>query len=175
MDNIELIGAVITGVEAVVLLATLIFIYYQYRRTISVMSSQLSIMSEQLSEVRKEIRIATHEDLYEKLLTLYYKYIEYADDLKDVFRAHAKLEASEIRKEYIIFAVLDILYLMYIQRDTLDKGLLKTWEMWINKIFEEPKMFEIYEAVKEEYDTEYIKYIEKHHKKKREDENVRAG
>ena len=165
MNNIEFIVVVITGVEAIVLLGTLIFMYYQYRRTILVMSKQLSIMSDELSELRKETRIATHGDLYGKLLTLYYKYIEYADDLKDVFRAHAKLDASEIRKEYIIFAVLDILYLMYLQRDTLDKGLLKTWKIWINKIFEEPKMFEIYEAIKEEYDTEYIWYIEKHHKK----------
>lgn len=159
MSDVD-IGTVIIGVEAAVLLATLIFMYYQYRKTMSVMSKQLSLMSDNLSEIRKEIRITTHEDIYEKLFTLYYKYIEYADDLKDIFKGHIKLNTSEIRKQYIVFAVLDLLYLMYLQRDTLDRGLLKTWETWIKRIFEEPKIFEIYERVKDEYDPEYIKCIE---------------
>ena len=60
MSDVD-IGTVITGIEAVVLLTTLIFMYYQYRKTMSVMSAQLS-------EIRKEIRITTHEDIYEKLL-----------------------------------------------------------------------------------------------------------
>lgn len=157
MSDVD-IGTVITGIEAVVLLATLIFMYYQYRKT-------MLLMSDQLSEIRKEIRITTHEDIYEKLLALYYKYIEYADDLKDIFRGHTKLNTPEVRKQYMVFAILDILHLMYLQRDTLDKGLLKTWETWINRIFEEPKIFEIYETVKTEYDIEYIKYIEALHNK----------
>ena len=136
------------------------------------MLSQLLIMSDEISEVRKEIRISTHEDLYEKLLTLYYKYIEYADELKDVFRAHKQKDASEIRKEYIIFAILDIIYLMYLQRDTLDRGLIKTWKMWIRKIFNEPEMYAIYTAVKSEYDDEYISYIEDSIKKERGEEGT---
>ena len=154
------IGTLITGIEAILLLGTLIFMYIQYRKTMSVMSQQLLLMSEQLSEVRKEIRISTHEDIYEKIFTLYYTYIEYADDLKDIFRSNSKLEVSDFRKQYMIFTILDILYLMYLQRDTLDTGLLKTWETWIKKIFDEPKINEIYEAVKGEYDQEYIRYIE---------------
>jgi len=162
MDGkIQIVGLVITGIEATVLLATLIFIYYQYRKTISAMTGQLSIMADQLLEVRKEIRIATHEDLYDKLLDFYYKCIDYADELRGVFRSHTQLSAADIRKQYIIFAVLDILYLMYLQRDTLDKGLIITWEKWVKKIFDEPKMFEIYEATKSEYDPEYIQYIER--------------
>ncbi|MCL0050875.1 hypothetical protein M1N22_03440 [Dehalococcoidia bacterium] len=161
------IGTVIIGIQAVVLLATLIFMYYQYRKTMSVMSAQVSLMSDELSEIRKEIRITAHEDIYEKLFTLYYKYIEYADDLKDIFRSHAKLNTSEVRKQYMMFAVLDLLYLMYLQRDTLDRGLLKTWETWTKRIFEEPKIFEIYETVKDEYDPEYIRYIEGVYKNKK--------
>jgi hypothetical protein len=45
----------ITGIEAVVLLATLIFMYYQYRKTMSVMFSQISLMSEELLEIKKAI------------------------------------------------------------------------------------------------------------------------
>lgn len=162
MSDVD-IGTVITGIEAVVLLTTLIFMYYQYRKTMSVMSAQLS-------EIRKEIRITTHEDIYEKLFTLYYKYIEYADDLKDIFISHTKLNTSEVRKQYMVFAVLDLLYLMYLQRDTLDRGLLKTWDAWVKRIFEEPKIFDIYETVKDEYDQEYIRVIESLYKNKKTEE-----
>lgn len=154
----QMIGAMSGVAQSIALLITIIFMYYQYKKTVS-------IMSEELSEVRKEINIASHDDLYDKLLTLYYKYIEYAPDLKGIFRSNASLKVPEIRERYIIYASLDIIYLMYLQRDALDKGLEKTWKLWINKIFEEPKIFEIYETVKGEYDTEYIEYIEKEYNK----------
>lgn len=147
------IGNLITGIEAILLLCTLIFMYFQYIKT-------MSVMSKELSEMRKEIRITTHEDIYEKIFTLYYKHIEYAEDLKGIFRINSELEISEYRKQYMVFVILDLLYLMYLQRDTLDKGLLKTWEIWIKRIFDEPKINEIYEAVKDEYDQEYISHIE---------------
>jgi len=154
------IGNLITGIEAILLLCTLIFMYFQYRKTMSVMSKQLLLMSEELNEVKKEIQITTHEDIYEKIFTLYYKHIEYAEDLKDIFRINSELEISDYRKQYMVFAILDLLYLMYLQRDTLDKGLLKTWKIWIKRIFDEPKINEIYESVKDEYDQEYISHIE---------------
>lgn len=160
-------GLAITGIEAIFLLVTIIFMYYQYRKTMLVTSKQLSVMSDELSELRKEIRITAHEDIYTKLIELYYKYIEYADDLKHIFRAHRNLDRAEIRREYMVFAILDILYLMYLQRDTLDKGLLITWKNWINRIFEEPNIYKIYESVKREYDPKYIKYIEKKYKNNR--------
>lgn len=158
-------GLVITGIEAIALLLTIIFMYYQYRKTMLLTSKQLSVMSDELTELRKEIRITTHEDIYTKLIDLYYKYIEYADDLKHIFRAHKNLDTAEVRREYMVFAVLDILYLMYLERDTLDKGLLITWKKWINIVFEEPSIYKIYESVKSEFDPKYIKYIEKLYKK----------
>jgi hypothetical protein len=67
---------------------------------------------------------------------------------------------EEIKKRYIIFAILDLLYLMYLQRDYLDKRLLKTWNLWTIKIFEEPEIYAIYEQIKKEFDEEYILEIE---------------
>jgi hypothetical protein len=153
----DTIGQVITVLQAIILLATLIFMYFQFHRTISVMSAQLTAL-------QKQVSITSHEDLYDKLLCMYYKYIEYADDLKGIFRSHDKMSSTDFRQCYMIFAILDIVYLMYLQRDTLDIGLRKTWEMWADKIFQEPKIFEVYEQVKSEYDSEYVKYLEEKHK-----------
>lgn len=148
---------VILGIEAAALVATLLFMYYQYRKTIRVMQSQIS-------ELKDQTRISTHADIYEKLLTLYYKYMEYPEDLKGLFRSHEGIDRAEMRRRYMVFAILDILYLMYLQRETLDPGLLKTWEIWITQIFEEPTLNRIYEMVKKEYDDTYISYLESKHK-----------
>lgn len=150
MDTTE---TVILSIETAVLLTTLIFMYIQYRGTTKVMRAELD-------ELRKNVRIATHEDIYEKLLTLYYKYMEYPEDLKDIFRGHQQISPKEIRQRYMVFAILDILYLMYLQRDTLDRGLLRTWRIWIGRIFEEPKIKEIYDMVKDEYDPRYVSHLE---------------
>ena len=52
----------------------------------------------------------------------------------------------------MVFAILDVLYLMYLQHESLDPGLLKTWQTWVTKIFDEPDLNRVYKMVKEEYD-----------------------
>ena len=148
---------VILGIEAAALVGAIIFMYYQYRKTIGAMWNQVS-------ELRAQTRISTHADIYEKLLTLYYKYMEYPEDLKGLFRSLEKIDQAEMRRRYMVFAILDILYLMYLQRDTLDPGLLKTWGTWVTGIFEEPTLNKIYEMVKPEYDPTYISHLESKYK-----------
>lgn len=151
---------VIVLVETGVLLATLLFMYYQYRKT-------MAVMIDQLSELRREVRISAHTDLFEKLLDLYYKYLEYPDDLKEIFRDQSGMDSSEFRRRNMIFAILDLLYLMYLNKESLDPGLAMTWEVWVAKIFDEPKIKEVYNLVQSEYPQDYVECLEDIHRQRK--------
>ena len=152
--KINFIETIIIGSEALILLATLLFMYYQHRKT-------MEVMGKELSEIRKENRLIMHEDLYDKLLSLYYKYIENTDDLKDVFEGFQDISNSEVKKKYVVFAVLDILFLMYMQQETLDESLRRTWKVWSKKVFEEEEMHKVYENCKNEYPQDFRQQMEK--------------
>lgn len=153
--------------QTLVLLATLLFMYYQFHKTTNLlnkqlynMSSQVEIMNKELDQIKKAEFSSIHQDIYNKLFCIYFRFIDNADDLKDIFRAYADKNSKDVKEEYMMFALFDIIYLMYLQRDELDSGLKTTWMRWINKIFIEPKLYEFFNEVKDEYDEIFIKFIE---------------
>ena len=155
-----------SGAQAVLLLATLCVLYIQYRATMGIMLRQLELMTQQLADMRREIHTSAHGDIYDKIFTFYYNAIDNADVMRSIFRANANMSTTEIKEHYILFSIMDLLYLMYLQRNTLDKGLSMTWHAWVNKLFNEPKLTNLYLSVKNEYDPDYITYLERIRAKK---------
>jgi hypothetical protein len=101
----------------------------------------------------------------DKLFSIYYKFIDYPQIAKKIFPSLEKIDDSEIITDYMILAILDLLYMMYLQKDSLDKGLLKTWNFWATKIYRTPRMKSTLKDVEDEYDTQFILDLHKAYKK----------
>lgn len=138
--------------QTLILFATLFFMFYSNRKTIT-------LVEKQITNLQTEIKASVHQGLYDKLINVYFKYIDHPE-LKNIFSSLDSIDAQQTKEQFMIFALLDLLYFMYINRNILDKGLDATWKSWAKKIFEEEKIKEIFEAVKSEYDSSYVQYIE---------------
>lgn len=143
----------IVAAEAVILLATLLFMIFSFRRS----DDQ---MRKQLQQLQQEVRRATHDALFDKLFGLYRLYIEHADDLGQLWSYGETRDTPEVKRQYMGLFILDFLYLMHLQWDNLDEGLKKTWYVWVDKVFEVPTLHVLYDRLSPEYDVNFIKRIE---------------
>lgn len=143
----------IIAIEAAILLATLIFIVFSFRRS----DDQ---MRKQLQQLQLEVRRATHDALFDKLFNLYRLYIEHADDLGQLWSYGETRDTPEVKRQYMGLFILDFLYLMHVQWDNLEEGLRRTWYVWVDKVFEVPELHALYDRTRPEYDVNFIGRIE---------------
>lgn len=122
----------------------------------------------QLQQLQNEIRRATHDSLFDKLFTLYKLYIEHAGDVGQLWNDSKSTDTGELKRQYMGLFVLDFIYLMHLQWDNLDEGLKKMWCTWVDKLFEEPLLSEIYNKMKNEYDEAFTSRIDRYRTSKRE-------
>ena len=117
-------------------------------------------LQQAISELRKEVRLSTQADLYEKLLMIDSILIEHANELKAVFPQHVSLKPSEAQKYFFISTILDFLHLMYLQSGTLGSGLMRVRKSWLSYLLMDKEWRSIFDQLKGEYDNEFIEHLE---------------
>ena len=113
-----------------------------------------------MKELRQEIKRATHDSLFDKLFGLYRLYIENADELAPLWSVGQGSDVSEIKRQYAGLFIIDLLYLMHLQWDNLDSGLKRTWYAWARKVLKEPRLYDLYSQMKQEYDPDFVKRVD---------------
>ena len=139
--------------QTIVLVATIWVMWSTSRR-------QLSEMRIELKELRRNLRNVSHHELFSRIFSVYDLYIRYPNDLSAIWDEE-KRDSSQIRQAYAAYAIIDLLYLMHVERDTLDPGLMDTtWKNWARSLSQNEQLYAVYDGVKSEYPLDFRKAVE---------------
>ena len=113
-------------------------------------------MRAQILELHKTARVSAHSAMFERLFELYGLFLKFPSDMKSLW-PHLRDETDEnVRLAYLGYAIIDLLYLMHLEWDTLDAGLRQTWNIWASRLVHNEFLDKLVSEVENEYSPEFI-------------------
>lgn len=153
-DIISLSQTLIYGVQAVFLFVTIIVMARSTRSTISVMSAQIE-------QLRCEVSLSANAEVMDKLISFYSTCMDHPDTAVSLFSGTSEATVEDAKKMLLAFTLLDFLYLLFLQKNAVDKEFYgAAWAIWSRKVCENDFLRDTLSAVKAEYPGAFVASIQ---------------
>jgi hypothetical protein len=100
----------------------------------------------QAYELRRTIQSNAHATVLNRLLDLYRIQLE----------SDPRLDDDRSRNDLSIYAMLDFLYYLYLERDTLSPQYSEVWQSWAMRATSLPDFSDVFARIQSEFPTEFV-------------------
>ncbi len=150
---VTMLSVGISAIESVILTITLVLMYIQIRQ-------DARHHRESMSELTRSLQSSIHAQILSYLMELNKIPLEYPHEIKDLFPDFS--DVQEVRQYSYVFAILDILDYLVLHHAYINPYLRAHLEELAMLLFLNPKLYSIYNEVKDHQNPLLVKYLEQH-------------